>query len=139
MAEEYTFPPKAKRVISAEKTDITIGAVFLNAYRTKPSYLQAVWSGVGEKCREENIALQIFSIPQENAGSQSNPFLWSHLKKKKIKGLILTSRLPVDDIALLNKQRVPFVWLDNDFPFQQFHSCRRRFRYTDCSRPSCGP
>ena len=66
--------------------------------------------------------LAVFGVPEESIESESNPLLWSNLRTKRIKGLILTSRLPAKDIVLLQEQRIPFIWLDNDFPFERIHS-----------------
>lgn len=94
----------------------TIGVTFLDIYNTSCPYLSEVIRSLSEECYRLNLNLQIFTTPSGNLGLKENPLLWKNIKKKNLAGLILASRMPVQDVIFLKEEGIPFVWLANDLP-----------------------
>jgi len=96
------------------KQKITLGITFLNSYNPSSTFLSEVISGVSEKCRQLHVNIQVFSTPSLAIDEENNPLLTENLKKKYINGIILASRMHFKDIAFLQKEKVPFVWIANE-------------------------
>jgi len=110
-----------EKIYLSRKNPLTFGLTFLDAYNLSSPYLSEVVKGISEKSHQLNINLQIFSTPSIEITPQENPLLWENLRKEKIDGLILASRIPVKDIVLLQEEKVPFVWINNKIPGEKIY------------------
>lgn len=100
----------------AVKSSFTVGAAFLDIYNTSSPYLSESFRGLTGTARELGIPLVTMAL-------KSDRDILSELElSRNIGGLILTSWVPVEAIVKLKEKGLPFVWLDNDLPFQDI-SC----------------
>jgi len=104
-------------------TDIlTIGATFLDIYNVNNPYLTEVFKGITEATHNFNINLQIFTIPSVEMGFEENHLIWQNIRKRRISGLVIATRMLIADIVALQEEKIPFVWINNDLPIENLHS-----------------
>jgi DNA-binding LacI/PurR family transcriptional regulator len=105
----------------------TIGVTFTDIYSRNSNfqssaYLSELIRTLSRESRRFNFNLQIFATPSADLNAEDNPLLWENLRKKNIDGLILASRMPVKNVALLQEEGIPFVWISNDIPYEDICS-----------------
>ena len=114
--------PKARRILEVEKNRcLSLGLVFWDVFNLKGAYLQEVYRGIMDFATEKNVNISIIPIHGDDTHLSNNQLLLDNLKEKRTQGMILASRLPLEDIATLKREKIPFVWLDNDIPFEKIN------------------
>ncbi|MDD3927173.1 MAG: substrate-binding domain-containing protein, partial [bacterium] len=95
------------------KKHFTIEAAFLDVFSLSTPYLSEVFKGLTATAAELGLTLQTSAIKSEQ------DFLSGRTKAvAQPEGLIIASRVSLNTIAYLKEREIPFVWLDNDIPFQ---------------------
>lgn len=111
----------AKKILMGEKEILNFGVTFLDVFNLKGSFLQEIAKGVMEFAGKEGISFSFIGIPGDKIERETHPSFWFNLEKKKIDGLILATRFPVEDIVYLKNKKIPFIWIDNDIPFEEIN------------------
>lgn len=99
----------------------TVGVTFLDIYNTSSAFLSTVICALSNECSRLGLNLQIFSTPS-SVGMKDNPLFWKNIKKKNLDGLILATRMPVNDVRLLQENGIPFVWVNVGIPGEDVYS-----------------
>ena len=92
-----------------------IGVTFLDAYNISSAFISEVIQGLSETAAARNMRLEIFSTPSD-AGFMENSFFAGIIREKRLDGMILATRMPLRDVALLQTTGIPFVWINVDIP-----------------------
>jgi DNA-binding LacI/PurR family transcriptional regulator len=122
----YSRPRKGIRladnisaILSSQQSTPIIGVTFADRFQRQYSYyFNELFDGIAEAAKNLHFDIQMFPLPPENDATQG---LCEHLKRKKIAGLILASRVPVQTIVDLMDHKMPFVWINNDLPYEKIH------------------
>ncbi len=110
-----------KEFFRTKETSLIFGLTFLDIFNQQGVYLQEVSRGAMEFSVRENIGISLFSTQSVEVNPEENPLFWKRLKEKKVDGLILATWFPAKDVIMLKEEHTPFVWLDNDIPFENIN------------------
>ncbi|GEM_PF-1940408 len=100
----------------------TVGVTFLDIHGTSSMQLSEIMRGVSDECVNQALNIQVFSTPLNSTSMEDNPLFWKNIRMKHIDGLIIASRMPINDIMLLREEGIPFVWVTVDLPDPDIHS-----------------
>ncbi len=110
-----------KEFFRTSKISLLFGLTFLDVFNQEGTYLQEVSKGAMEFSYRKNIDFSLFSTQSVEINPHENPLFWRKLKEKNVSGLILATWFPAKDAITLREERIPFVWLDNDIPFEDIN------------------
>ena len=106
-------------ILSDQQSTLTIGVAFADRFQRQYSYyFNELFDGIAETAKNLHFDIQMFPLPSETGVTQG---LCEHLKRKKIAGLILAGRVPVQTVVDLMNHQFPFVWVNNDLPYEKIH------------------
>jgi|GEM_PF-1356379 len=122
----YSRPRKGIRladnisaILSDQQSTLTIGVAFADRFQRQYSYyFNELFDGIAEAAKNLHFDIQMFPLPPETGATQG---LCERLKRKKIAGLILAGRVPVQAVVDLMNHQMPFVWVNNDLPYEKIH------------------
>ena len=117
-----TFIGNIDKIRRIDTKDIlNIGVTFLDMYNVSSPYLSEVIKGVTEGANSFGFNLQIFTTHAAELGSRENHVLMRNITEKHINGLVIASRMDIEDIMMLRENEVPFVWVGNDLPHEKIY------------------
>jgi len=94
-----------------------VGVSFLDIYNTAMPFLAEIIRSLSRTAEELGLNLQVFPIPAGRI--RENSAFLEDIRRREIEGLILTRRVPAEDIVFLQKEGLPFVWIANDLPGEE--------------------
>mgnify|MGYP000048599195 CR=1 FL=1 len=113
--EGYIERKVGKGSIVREKRLNEIGVIFYNFKEPNSIFIQQVIEGIEEKAEETGYHLHLYTTRKRSIIETKNS-LYHLLNKNKLKGLIILSPLPENDIKFLKENKIPFVVIANYYP-----------------------
>jgi len=104
---------KGSIVIERELNDI--GIIFYSFKEPGSFFIHQVIEGIEEKSEKNNYHLHLYTTRKKSITETKNT-LYHLLNKNKLKGLIILSPLPENDIKFLKENKIPFVVIANYYP-----------------------
>ncbi len=116
----FVIDSRIERNESANKRK-DIGIVFMDIYNPHHPYLAKILRGATLECNNLKNNLQILATPAEDLNHKDSSFLMHTIVERHIDGLVLASRMTLEDILILKKEHVPFIYVGNDVPDPEVH------------------
>jgi len=104
---------KGSIVIERELNDI--GIIFYSFKEPGSFFIHQVIEGIEEKSEKKGYHLHLYTTRKKSITETKNS-LYHLLNKNKLKGLIILSPLPENDIKFLKENKIPFVVIANYYP-----------------------
>ena len=93
-----------------------IGLVFMNIYDPHQPYLSKIIHVASLEANNIGHNVQILTTPAKDLSHKESSFLMDTIIERHIDGLILASRMKLEDILILKKEHIPFIYVNNDVP-----------------------
>ncbi len=116
----FVIDSRIERSESARKRK-DIGIVFMDIYNPHHPYLAKILRGATLECNNLKNNLQILATPAGDLNHKDSSFLMHTIVERHIDGLVLASRMSLEDILILKKEHIPFVYVGNDVPDPDVH------------------
>ncbi len=113
--EGYIERKVGKGSIVIEKKLNEIGIIFYSFKEPSSFFIQQVIEGIEEKAEKSGYHLHLYTTRKKSIIETKNS-IYHLINKNKLKGLIILSPLPENDIKFLKGNKVPFVVIANYYP-----------------------
>ena len=92
-----------------------LGIIFFNIYDPSEPFISEVARGIEEKAMDKKYHLHLLTTRNKPISQNHQSALFHLISKRKIDGLFLLSPIPASDLIFLQKEKIPFVVVGNNY------------------------